>query len=261
MIQKSLSYFFSSDPANGAQNVSTDGSEFTVNLNTPLSLPRDAISATLEITQASIWNTSPNISPQFLNNLLRFQTAGVFYTITFPEGLYSLKGLENFIGLQLTNLQLSPALFVISGDESTQRTVITFENAGDQIDFTIANSIREVLGFNSRVITAPINSFNEFSDSPASFNRVNSYLIRSNIVGQGVPINNIGANIISQVPISVAPGSQINFSPRHPIPVSCHELVGYGKNIFTFTLSDQNLRPTPTSGEYWDFVMVLKYYN
>jgi hypothetical protein len=225
-----------------------------------LSLPKNAVNATLSIIQASIWNTSPNISPSFNNNIFRFRASGTYYTITFPEGLYSLSGFGSFLSIQFANLQLPTNLFVISGDESTQKSIITFLNAGDLIDFQVANSVREILGFNSRVVTANIAAYNEYSDSQANFNRVNSYLIRSNIVSQGIPINSIGANIIAQIPINVAPSSQINYHPQHPIPVDCSELIGYGKNVFQFSLCDQNLRPTPTAGEKWDFVMVINYY-
>ena len=260
LIPQSMSFFFSSDPENKAQTVSAGGSQFTVVLDRPLALPKNAVNATLSIIQSSIWNTSPNVSPSFTNNIFRFRTSGNYYTITFPEGLYSLNGFGSFLAIQFANLQLPSNLFVISGDESTQRTIITFLNAGDLVDFTVANSVREILGFTSRVITAPAAAYNEYSDGPTNFNRVNSYLIRSNIVSQGIPINSIGANIIAQVPINVAPGSQINFQPQHPIPVDCSELIGFGKNVFQFSLCDQNLRPTPTAGETWDFVMVINYY-
>ena len=260
LIPKSVSFFFSSDPSNKAQSVSPDGSQFTVMLDTPLCLPKNAMGATLSITQASIWNTSYNISALFGNNVFRFRTANNVYDIIFPDGLYSLSGLNSYLSTQFVNLGLSSNLFVVSGDEATQRTVITFINIGDQIDFTVANSVRGILGFNPRVITSTITGFNAFSESTATFNRVNSYLIRSNLVSQGIPVNSIGNGIITQVPINVSPGSQINYQPMHPIPVDATELVGMGKNVFTFSLCDQNLRPTPTAGEKWDFVLVINYY-
>lgn len=260
LIPKSLSYFFSSDAENKAANVSSDGSQFTVILDRPLSLPYNSVSATLSILQASIWNTSPNISPTFANSVFRFRAAGIFYTLNIPEGLYSLSGFGSFLAVQFSNLGLATNLIIVSGDESTQRTILTFLNAGDQVDFTVANSCREVLGFNSRVVTAPSAGYNEYSDNEANFNRVNSYLIRSNLVSQGIPINSIGANIIAQIPINAAVGSQINYQPQHPTPVDASELIGVSKNTFTFSLCDQSLRATPTAGETWFFILVINYY-
>ena len=259
LINKSASFFFSSDPINGAKNVSADGSQFTVVLNTPLCLPRGSMAATLSVSQATIWNTSYNISAEFANNTFSFAAANVAHNIIFPDGLYSLSGLNSYLSTQFVNMRLSSNLFVVSGDEATQRVVITFLNAGDQIDFTVANSVRGILGFNARIVISAVGGFNAFSDNPAAFNRVNSYLIRTNLVSQGIPVNNIGQGIIAQVPITVPPGSQINYQPLNPIPVDASELIGTGKNVFNFTLVDQNLRNTPTAGEYWDFVLIINY--
>ena len=72
IVKKQRSMFFSSDPRNGAKNVSNDGSSFTVALNSPLSIPKGAVMCELGVSQASIWNTSPNISPSFENNLFGY---------------------------------------------------------------------------------------------------------------------------------------------------------------------------------------------
>ena len=126
LIPKSASFFFSSDPANQAQTVSADGSQFTVVLNSPLGLPRGVMSPSLSITQASIWNTSYNISAAFGNNAFRFRTANNTFDFIFPDGLYSLSGLNSYLSTQLANTGLSSNLLTVSGDESTQRTVIIF---------------------------------------------------------------------------------------------------------------------------------------
>ena len=254
LIPKSTSFFFSSDAANKAQNVSEDGSQFSVVLDTPISLPQGALSATLSVNQASIWNTSYNISASFGNNKITIVESGTPITLTIPDGLYSLNGLNSYFATQFVNLGQPTNLILVSGDEATQKTIITFLKAGDRIDFTQPNSVRVLLGFNARVVISASAGFNEFSDEPANFNRVNSYLIRSNLVSQGIPVNSIGQGIIAQVPITVPPGSQINYQPFNPIPVDASELVGMGKNTFTFTLVDQDLRPTPTAGETWNFV-------
>ena len=260
LVPKTASIFFSSDPTVGASNISADGSSFTVYLNTPLGIPKSAVDATLEVISASIWNTSYNISADFLNNNFTFTTGGVPRSITIPDGLYSLGGLNSFLSTQFTNLGLSANVITISGNDATQKTILTFLNAGDSVNFTIANSVRLILGFNSRVVISISIGYNEFSDTVAVFNRVNSYLLKSNIVSQGIPINNIGASIISAIPISVGPGSQINYSPTNVIPVDASELIGQAKNVITFQLLDQSLRPTPTANEYYQFVIVFRWF-
>lgn len=52
---------FSSDPANGARGVSADGSSFEVEFSEPMAIPANAVSCTLSVVYATIWNTVPNI--------------------------------------------------------------------------------------------------------------------------------------------------------------------------------------------------------
>ena len=73
LLQKQQSYFFSSDPRSGALNLSPDGSDFTVQLDRPISLPK-CLDATLEVTTASVWNVSPNVSALIGNNKLYIHT-------------------------------------------------------------------------------------------------------------------------------------------------------------------------------------------
>jgi hypothetical protein len=263
LLEKSLSYIFNSDPASGAQNVSADGSVFQVSLNTPISIPKSAIDCSAGVIQAAIWSTSPNIAADFKNNQFEFTTTAApagTYTLTIPDGLYSVAGLNSYFSSQFTNLGLPSNLITLSGDSATQKSILTFSVSGDSIDFTIANSVREVLGFNAAVITAPSAGYSFFSDNTAAFNRVNSYIIASNLVSQGIPVNSQSRGIIGTVPISVAPGSQINYSPQNVVWFDCGELIGSPKINMTFSLLDQDLRPTPTAGDSYSFVILIKYH-
>jgi hypothetical protein len=131
----------------------------------------------------------------------------------------------------------------------------------DQVDFTVVNSVREVLGFDSRLapLVGQAAGWNEFSDGPASFNRVNSYLLTTNLISDGVPTNNTAAGILANVPITAAPGSQINYAPQTPTRVNANELIGASKLNFRFSLLDQELRPTNTQGEVWTLLLTIRY--
>lgn len=265
LIPKESSLKFSSDPASGAQNVSTDGSTFSVTLNTPIQIPRSAMYATIEVAQAEIWNTSPNIAAAFDNNIFTFTTSDVgnpgTHTFTIPDGLYSRVGLDGYLSSSFANLGVASNLIVLSEDEATQRTILTFLLAGDSVDFTVANSVREVLGFDSRIApTAPkAAGWNEISDDPASFNRVNSYLVLSNLVSNGIPVNNVAPGVIAAVPIDKEPGRQINYGPQSPTRVDASELIGGSKLNIRFSLVDQLLRPTPTAGEVWSILVTFRW--
>ena len=50
------SYFFSSDPLAGAQNVSADGTTFTVKLSEAITISIDAVAPEVGVVTAAIWN-------------------------------------------------------------------------------------------------------------------------------------------------------------------------------------------------------------
>ncbi len=254
IVDKVQSYVFSSNPAIGAINKSLDGSSFSVALNNPISVPTGTVSCTLDAIAASIWNVSPNISAAFGNNKFYFSQAGTPYVVTITDGLYSLPQLNAFLGRFFVNNGLQKNLITFTGDESTQKSIITFNFVGTQIDFTQANTIRTILGFNSQIlplVPSVIQGENYTSNTIAVFNRINSFFITSSLVNSGLPLNGTPGNIIAQIPITASPGSQINYQPQNVIEVSGRNLIGNSVQYVTFTLLDDQLRPVNTLGEYW----------
>lgn len=262
MFTRTFSLSFNSDPATGATPVGSSGAVFSVDLNTPLAFDRTA-TAHLEaaVIQAAIWNTSPNISADFANNQFTFTTSSApagTYTFIFPQGLYSLSGIGSFISTQLVNLGLPSGLFQFTGDDATQRVVITFQLAGDSINFGAANSIGSVLGFAPAVIAAPVANYSVYGTSTANLNRNNSYRIRGTLVSAGIQVNAVAGGIIAQVPIDQSPGSQINYQPQQPLWFGAGELIGVGKQQLQFYLENEKGESTPTGGEYWSFVVQFR---
>ena len=265
LIKKQISILFSSSEINNAQTISADGARFEVSLSGPISVPQSAVSCELAVTRASIWNTSPNIASFFNNNTFSFTTTNAGnpgpHVIVIPDGLYSVGGLNSFFNTSFVNIGLPGNLIVLTGDSSTQKTVLTYLTAGDFVTFPNVGSVREVLGFDAR--TSPVTpqgaGFSDFSDNPAAFNLNNSYTIRSDIISQGVPINNVGAGVIAQIPITAAPGSQINYDPQNVTWVDATELIGMPKLNINFQLGNQDLQSTPTSGDDWSFILTVRY--
>lgn len=256
------SWIFSSSTAVGAENVTDNGSRFTVNLDNPISVPRGSVNCTLEVQQASIWYVSPNISAEIGNNKFYFAQGASNYVITIPDGLYSVSGLNALISRELSNLGLNSDQIILSGDNSTQKTVFTFPYAGTQIDFTQSDTPREILGFNSRLSPAApsVAGESDTGDVVAAFNQLNSWLIHSTLANNGIPLNNTGANIIAKVPITVSAGLQENYTPVNPTQTATPELIGNSISSINVWLTDQDNRPIDTFGEIFDVVIVLKWY-
>jgi len=150
LLEKSNSFIFNSDSAAGAQNVSTDGSMFSVSLSSPLRIPRDAVDVKMGVIQAAIWNTSPNIAASFGNNNFTFTTsvapAGT-HSITIPDGLYSVAALGSYLSSQFVNFGYPSNLITIGGNDATGQSTITFLTNGDSVDFTVATSVASLMGF------------------------------------------------------------------------------------------------------------------
>jgi hypothetical protein len=260
--QKSVTYYFSSDPAVGALNISPGGDAFSVQLNTPLSIPRGALACDLSVVSASIPYVNPNISAALSNNNFTFTTsvapAGT-YSVTIPNGLYSLEGLGSFLSNSFINLGLPTNLITLSGDNATQKTVLTFLTAGDSVDFTPLTSVRTVLGFNSGIYTAPSAGFNQYSQNGALFNIDQQYVISTDLVSTGIPINNQSYNIIGIIPITEAPGSIITYQPAQLVWVDAIELSSSMKTNFRIRLTNQNLTPVDLLGDRYQLTVTIVY--
>lgn len=262
LIKQSMSMVFNSDPDAGAQNVSDGKSAFEVTLDDPLAIPRNALGCTAAITNASVWNTAYNISASFGNNKLRFTTSVApagSYTLTLADGLYSVVGLNTAISALLINLTLPGTLITVSGDAATGRSIVNLSTSGDSIDFTFANSIREVMGFNSAVITAPSAAYSFFSDNVAEFNRINSWVIASNLVPNGIPVNSRTKGIIGQINIAAIVGKQDNYMPNNLTSFDASSLIGASLTNLRFELLDQNLREV-TVPDTFSFTLRISWY-
>ena len=262
IVDKQLCYTFSSNTSTGAQNIQNNGASFSVALNSPIYIPKGTVDCTVEVLQAAVWNTSPNIAVEFGNYRLSFSYNETVYGFVIPDGLYSLTDLNTTISRLLANAGLASNLFILSGDQSTQKTVITYSVSGVRIDFTRPDSIRTVLGFDARL--SPVGGISaagqsDFSDNTAVFNRINSFFVRSSMVNNGLPLNNVGSGIIAAIPITAAPGSQINYAPTIPIAVDASDLPGTTLQFISFDLLDQELRYVNTVGEDWSITLAIKY--
>ena len=269
-----ISILFTSDPAQGAELIGVDGSRFSVDFNTPLTigdpdgLGRRPTAVTCSVTQALVWNVSPNVSPEagFRNAAFPFVTGGTSYLISVPEGLYSLSALDSYLSSQFVNLGLSPNLMRLGGNDATQTSYVVIENAGDSIDFRPTAgggqsdaTLAAVLGFSLALYTAPSAGYTQASPSKATFNRVNQFLISTTAIN-GLVVNSNSSGVLTSVPITAAPGSQIVYLPAVPLKVPCPELAAGGRQRWQFSLTDQAGRPTPTLGEVWSFTLCIRYY-
>ena len=89
LIERQFSAFFNSALSSGSTKTNNLGNRFSVQLNTPLTIPRDSLYASLEVVSAKVWNVSPNVSSAIGNNHMFFSYGGQEYDLEFPDGLYT----------------------------------------------------------------------------------------------------------------------------------------------------------------------------
>lgn len=265
-IQHENHIIVSSDPVNGAVNKSSDGSTFQIQLQEPIAIPKGAINVTLSVDSSSIWWTIPNIITGTNDTLYITapDTADVTtaYTVVIPQGLYDLSGLNEAIQRDLSNqgAKVSPtSVIALTADENTQKVEILYNYSVVSIDFTQADTFRNILGFNSAVYGGYTAPYTLLAPNVASFNTVNYFLIHSDLVSKGIRINNKYDQVIAQVHIDVSPGSQIIHSPFNPPKITANELAGSKRNVLRFRLTDEQGNAVNTSSENWSARLKISY--
>ena len=260
MSLKSQCYMFSSSTENGALNKSPKNDKFSVAFTNPLFLPENATNARIELIGSQIWNNSPNVTSA--NNRFTIKDPNGTHTILIEEGLYDYTSLFTQIALQMDNKLTQPILywrfedmFSFVGNYSTQKLSITYlylNNAGlNQVEIIWNDStITTLLGFTSlsptrpATLSTPSVNYSITSSDYAKFNTYNSYLIKTDLVSQGISVNNNYANIIGIVPIEAdSIGTLMNYKATNPnIFSTCMNLVGIQNARYScrFTISNEN---------------------
>lgn len=274
LIPQEISFLVTSDPGQGAINRSADGSKFELQLDDPIQIPKEALNINLSVEESTVWWTVPNVISGLNDTFYVFgddnQAVPVpqLFTVTIPQGLYDLVLLNNSLQLQLENAgartldALSQPLPLISltSDSATQKAVIRFNYTNVTVDFQPADTARDLLGFDALLygpfVGAPINVI---APNVAALNTVNYFLITSDLVQKGIRFNNRYNQIVSQVLIDELPGGQIVSTPFNPAKISAQELSGSKRSNLRFSLTDENLLPVDTNGEFYTARIVIRY--
>lgn len=241
--------------------VSADGSTAFINLNQGIDIPIGVVECNIRVENANIWYTTANISAKLENNTFDYLYNNIQQPqIVIPDGLYSIESLNDVLSREFVNRGQLENLIVLSGNESTQKVVITLQKYA-QVDFTPYNSIRSVLGWTSQVfpVTMPVVEVNGTGDDIAKFNNIQNFTIRSDMIIDGLSINNVKSNLMAVVPIpSGAANNQIIYQPFRPSIIEIDSARGKKINNFYVSICDQN-GDLAAQSEPWTMLLVLSY--
>lgn len=241
-------------------NPYNNGSEFILQLDQELDLPKSCVQAQVYLDKAVLWNNFPNVEAP--DNTLLINDNGLEYTITFPTGLYSLSDINSEVSRQLLGAG-SDVSIQLTGNSATQRVIITFLKAGVTITFS-AGTIWELLGFNLNDVVGPSVLVNQYEtgSNVARFNKTEYlYLEMPSFVLDGFSYDGSRqSNIVAMIPIDVSAGAQINFNAgSNPDKVDVTYLTDAQISQIKFKLVDQNRLNINTLGESVFFKLILEY--
>ena len=151
-----FSFVLSSNPENGASNITNNGSSFELLLNEPLLVvPKHAYNLRLTCPVTTMWWNIPNvvtgendrITIKGYDNANNIQT----FNIAIPQGLYKQDDLNLFIKTALVKhgakVEDDTTLIEIKADSYTQKIMLELNYENTSVDFTAINSLSR--GLNS----------------------------------------------------------------------------------------------------------------
>ena len=161
MNEFQVSLLLSPDPAVNAFNVSSGRDQWDVNLDNEITMPQHAQQVSVEITRATMWFTTDNISAERGNNKFYLDVEGdTVKPVTLTDGLYDLSSMAHTIDVGLVNQGMASRFVTFTPDNATQHVIINFSRAGLRVDLYGAGACRKILGFKRH--PAPLGLYDGF---------------------------------------------------------------------------------------------------
>jgi hypothetical protein len=259
-----INLLVSSNPLNGAKNITPDGSSFEIQLSPELHIPSNAKAITVSLQESTVWWTIANIetgkNDRFYVTGPNTADVSTDFVVVIEQGLYNLSGLSNAIQRELTNQQAKIGLLTLTPDDGTSKVSLRINELLTSVDFSQSDTMRDILGFDSGVV-GPFTTVPRevLAEATAQFNTINYFVIHSDIVSNGIRTNNVYDQTLGAVLIDKAPGSQLVSTPFNPPKINAPELAGQKRTNVRFWLTDDNNNLVNTNNEFWSARIVIRY--
>lgn len=192
----------------------------------------------VELVQARIWYTTPNVKTGINDEFVVVGTPAAgggdtTYTVTVPQGLYSVSELEYVIHSDLRDqgATVSPYPLVnLTGISATGKVEIVLNYPNVKVTWGHQANMQTLLGFGAAdsgpSASAPTSIYGSVRASlePTKFYKIElsnvdhkSSVKTSNAVAAG------NTRIIAEIPINVSPGSLIVYEPNMSMPMFIHQ--------------------------------------
>ena len=149
----------------------------------------------------------PNVDEK--NNKIHVTLDGItWYDLTFAVGCYEHKDINDELQRMLVLIGGKKDDIVLKPNKNTFQTIMTI-TTNVQVDFSIPNSIRTVLGFNAQIYK----SGRHLSEHTVNIMRVNSIFVHTNVIGSTY-VNGAESPVIYSFFPDIPPGGKIIVEPR-----------------------------------------------
>ena len=179
----------------------------------PLTLPSKCYYE-MAVHRLETYYSFANIKPENSNFRLSIDGGKTWKLLSIPTGCYEITAINETLQRLIESSGGKAKVVDISPNVNTLKCILDITNENYQIDFTVDNCLRTVLGF-----AAKIYKHGRYeSDKLVDILNINSILVHCDIVGAS-RLNGIEAPIIYNFFPNVAPGEKIVETPTNLIYV------------------------------------------
>lgn len=223
--------------------VSDDTTDFNTKFNPPIQLNKNK-SYEMALVNLETYYSIPNITSR--NNTFKYSPDGGanWMTVDIPTGSYDIEDINSVIQREMkanghwdaTNEEYYVSLLA---NPNTMKAILNIEN-NYQVSFKFGNSLRRILGFNSKIYTV-----SQESERVVDILSINSILVNTNVIS-GSYVNGANKPTIYSFFPNVSPGHKIVEHPKNLIylPITLHVIHNLRVN-----LTDQNFDILDLRGE------------
>jgi hypothetical protein len=236
--------------SNGSQIIGQDPnnqSQFSVQFDEAIVIPKHALNPTLEVDSATIINNEPNFT---VESTFTYNNR----PLTVPIGNWGVSELEDYMNALIQTAPGTTAdVITLKGIKAIAKIQITSTAA-----LNLEDDFLPVLGFEASQMDIQPNTTTT-GNLNAKVAALSYYLISSDILSDGIRFNNNYNSILAQIEITQQPGSAIIFAPINPALIPVEELKGSIRSRIQVRLLTSDLKPANTLGESWSCRVRIKW--
>ena len=159
------------------------------------------------VTSFNTYNSIFNVNSK--NNKIIYFNGIEWKEIVFPYGAYEIQQINDEVNRQLSlELEFEESPIIIEANTATLHSLIHLDD-GYKIDFTNSNTLRDLLGFESKIISSGFN-YSKKNVNIIDIHRI--HLCCSCIVGSLK--NGLPSNILFTIILNEVPGAKIVREPN-----------------------------------------------